>query len=259
MARTYVVTGSASGIGLATKSLLEERGGRVIGVDLRGADVISDLGTRPGRESMVAEVTKLTDGRLDGVVAVAGLSIPTAVTARVNFFGTVATLEGLRPLLSRSAAPRAVMVSSVALLFPIDKELSDAFDAGDETQAAHLAELLSGGARGGPIYFSSKRALVHWLRRAAPTPEWAGAGIALNAIAPGMTITPMTAHLRETEESRRAADAAMPQPLNGPAEPIVMARMLAWLASEENSHLCGQVIFVDGGFEAARRGVAPFI
>jgi NAD(P)-dependent dehydrogenase (short-subunit alcohol dehydrogenase family) len=175
----------------------------------------------------------------------------------VNFFGAIGTLNGLRPLLARSPAPRAVTVSSVGLLFDIDGPLLAAFDAGDEEGATRIAEALAGGKPGGPIYFSSKRALAHWVRRMAPGPEWAGAGIALNAIAPGMTITPMTAHVRETEESRKAAEVAMPQPLNGAAEPIVMARILAWLASEENSHLCGQIIFIDGGFEEARRGIAP--
>ena len=47
--RTYVLTGSASGIGRSTKELLESQGRRVIGVDLRNADVIADLGTPAGR------------------------------------------------------------------------------------------------------------------------------------------------------------------------------------------------------------------
>jgi hypothetical protein len=38
------------------------------------------------------------------------------------------------------------------------------------------------------------------------------------------------------------------------AEAIVPARLLAWLVSEENTHLCGQVVFVDGGSDAVIRG-----
>ena len=37
-------------------------------------------------------------------------------------------------------------------------------------------------------------------------------------------------------------------------EAAVPARLLAWLVSEENSHLCGQVVFIDGGTDAATRG-----
>jgi len=43
-------------------------------------------------------------------------------------------------------------------------------------------------------------------------------------------------------------------PLNGIAEPIVVAHLLAWLGSDENTHLCGQVVFVDGGGDAVIRG-----
>jgi NAD(P)-dependent dehydrogenase (short-subunit alcohol dehydrogenase family) len=45
----YVVTGAASGIGAATARYLRHGGSRVIGCDLRGADVIADLTTGEGR------------------------------------------------------------------------------------------------------------------------------------------------------------------------------------------------------------------
>ena len=53
MSRTYVVTGSASGIGRATTDLLTERGHRVIGVDVRDADVVADLSTAEGRSVLL--------------------------------------------------------------------------------------------------------------------------------------------------------------------------------------------------------------
>jgi NAD(P)-dependent dehydrogenase (short-subunit alcohol dehydrogenase family) len=64
----------------------------------------------------------------------------------------------------------------------------------------------------------------------------------------------MVAPLMETEEARAGLAAMVPMPLNGFAEPIVVARLLAWLASEENTHLCGQVVFVDGGSDVVIRG-----
>jgi len=57
MSRTYVVTGSASGIGKATKELLEERGEKVIGVDIHDADVVVDLCTASGRTELVEKVS----------------------------------------------------------------------------------------------------------------------------------------------------------------------------------------------------------
>ncbi|HBU42509.1 MAG TPA: short-chain dehydrogenase, partial [Microbacterium sp.] len=97
--RTYVVTGAASGIGKATADLLVERGDRVIGVDLHDSDVEVDLTTTEGRERLVVEVNRLSGGRIDGILAIAGLAVPAPATVGVNYFGMVATLEGLRPLL----------------------------------------------------------------------------------------------------------------------------------------------------------------
>ncbi|GAA3863048.1 SDR family oxidoreductase [Leifsonia kafniensis] len=256
MSRTYVVTGAASGIGKATSELLTSQGHTVIGVDLRGSDVNVDLTTDAGRTAMVDQVTEISEGRIDAVVAVAGLAAPIVATASVNYFGAIATLEGLRPLLLKSDAPRAVTVASMASLHPHDEILLQAFLDGDEAAArARALELQEEGPEvGHKIYSTSKQALARWVRTTAPTADWAGAGIPLNAIAPAVVLSPMTADLVATEEGRKALTAQVPMPLNGPMQPVVPARLLAWLSSEENSHLCGQVIFIDGGFDAIVRG-----
>jgi NAD(P)-dependent dehydrogenase (short-subunit alcohol dehydrogenase family) len=142
-----------------------------------------------------------------------------------------------------------------------------AFQAMDEARAVEIADSISGGIPGGAghaqenarnpgelIYNTAKRALVSWVRHTAPSPEWAGAGIALNAIAPGLIDTPMAAGAFVDDEARNATLEAIPMLLNGPAQAVVVARLLAWLVSEENSHLCGQIIFLDGGAEAIARG-----
>lgn len=255
MERTAVITGSASGIGRAAAELLAERGYRVIGVDIAGADINVDLTTPEGRETLVAEVTERSGGTVDVVIANAGLSSPTVATAAVNFFGAVATLAGLRPLLAASPAPRAVATTSMAALFPPDEALLQAFLAEDEPAAlARAAELADDPAQANLIYGTSKQALARWLRRVAPTPEWAGAGIALNAVAPGVVATPMTFDLTGTEEAKAALLQRVPMPLNGIFEPGDVAALMAWLVSEENAHLCGQVIYIDGGSDAVIRG-----
>ncbi|MFD5600973.1 SDR family oxidoreductase [Leucobacter sp. NPDC058333] len=253
--RTYLVTGAASGIGKATAELLISRGERVIGADLQGTDISADLSTSEGRQALVAQAKELSGGVIDGVIAVAGLSHPIPVTASVNYYGALATLEGLRPLLLNSAAPRAVAVDSMASLQTHDEELVEIFLHGTEEEAlARSATLAEKPETGHQIYSSSKRALARWLRTAATTDEWAGAGIPLNAIAPGVVLTPMTRELVATPEGRAALNEKVPMPLNGPFEAEVAARLLTWLAGVENSHLCGQIIFVDGGFDALLRG-----
>jgi NAD(P)-dependent dehydrogenase (short-subunit alcohol dehydrogenase family) len=265
MRRTYVVTGSASGIGAATARLLRKRGFKVIGCDLRKADVIGDLATPKGRAAMVEGVTRLSRGKIDAIIANAGGG-PPETSLSLNFFGAVATLEGLRPLLAASPAPRAVAVSSVASLRPGIPGLVDALLASDEAKAIAFAKDAIARRRGTPanplpddvqtpldLYGNAKQALQIWCRRAAAKPEWAGAGIALNVVALGFFDTPAAAYVLNDPASRAAM--ARMVPLRGafPGRAEDAAALLAWCASAENSHLTGQLLFADGGLECLAR------
>ena len=256
MNRTYVVTGAASGIGKATAALLTEQGHTVIGTDVRDAAIVADLSTAAGRDHLVQEVTRLSGGSIDAIVAVAGLATPTAATVAVNYYGTLATLEGLRPMLLASPHPRAVAVTSMAALFPPDEALLNELLDGSEANAmARAVELEEGGAeQSAAIYGTTKRALSRWIRRHAPSSEWAAASIPLNAVAPGVVYTPMTADLTKDAASSAQVAAMVPMPLNGFFEPEGVATLLAWLTSEDNAHLCGQIIYIDGGSDAVLRG-----
>jgi len=97
MQRITVVTGAASGIGAATTRWLRQRGGRVISSDLHDADVIADLATPEGRTALMDGVARLSHGRIDAIIANAGGG-PPEKSLQLNFFGAVATLDGLRPL-----------------------------------------------------------------------------------------------------------------------------------------------------------------
>lgn len=247
--RTYVVTGSASGIGAATAERLRAAGHRVIGVDLRDADVEADLADDAGRRAMAAGVAEASGGSVDAVVACAGISRDSSSTISVNFFGAVATLELLQPLLSHGVAPRAVVVGSVASILGADVAVVDACLTGDEAEARRLTDRNPSMA-----YLTSKTALCRWVRRQAPTSAWAGAGIALNAVAPGTVLTPMTAGLLASDGGRELVDSAVPMPLNGHAPPEAVAAVLDFLTTAGNTHVTGQVVFVDGGADAVLRG-----
>lgn len=249
MPRTYVVTGSASGIGRALTDRLAGEGHRVVGVDVADAVVVADLATQEGRRAMVEEVRAATGGVVDAVVANAGVQHDDELAVRVNYFGAVATLEGLRPLLAEGTDPRAVATCSVAVLGPLDEPLVDACLAGDEEAAVEAAA-----STGLLTYGSTKRALARWMRRVAATEAWAGAGIALNAVGPGVIETPMTRELLASAEGRELVDTAVPMPLSGHGRPEDVAAAIAWLASPENRLACGQVLFVDGGADVVQRG-----
>jgi len=252
--RTYAVTGAASGIGAAAAQYLRQCGARVIACDLHDAGVLADLTTSEGRAALVDGVTRLCGGRLDAIVANAGGG-PAETMLSLNFFGAVATLEGLRPLLQASPAPRAVVVTSISSLGPTDPALVDACLAGDEAAASAAADAeLATGKSALDLYGSAKHALTRWCRREARGPQWAGGGIPLNVVAPGIIDTPAAAYILSDPELRARMGAMIPLRDAYPGPPEAMAALLAWCVSPENSLMTGQVLFADAGFEVLRRG-----
>jgi NAD(P)-dependent dehydrogenase (short-subunit alcohol dehydrogenase family) len=247
--RTYLITGSASGIGAATADLAEQRGGHVIRCDLRDADIEVDLSTADGRRTLIDRAAGF--GIIDAVLAVAGGGQRGII--ETNYFGALATVEGLRPRLLASDAPRAVVVSSTASLMPADNDVVERCLAGDEPGAIAAAASLPPDGSPNP-YGCAKRALTRWVRRAAPSADWGGAGIPLNVVAPGVIDTPAADYITKNPDVRAMIEARSPQPLGFPGRPEWVGELLLWLASAENRFVTGQIIFCDGGADAAIMG-----
>jgi NAD(P)-dependent dehydrogenase (short-subunit alcohol dehydrogenase family) len=255
--RTIAVTGSASGIGASLVGLLRESGHRVIGVDLHDADVVADLATTTGRAGAVRQVQELARGALDGLATCAGLASSSMDEARilaVNYFGTAELLRRLRPVLAAGTRPAAVAIASWALLQ--DTPLPQAIEACLAFDEARALALVSEDPRADTVraaYATSKNAVARLVRQWAPTPEWAGCGIALNTIVPAVTRTPMIAERLAAPDKARALLALMPSPTGRIAEAVDVAEPIAYLLSGRARQLIGQTIFVDGGLEALRR------
>ncbi|WP_435298955.1 SDR family oxidoreductase [Timonella sp. A28] len=255
MTRTNVVTGAASGIGKATAQLLASRGENVITVDIHNADITADLSTEEGRNHYVEHIHARTAGKIDAVYAIAGLALPEPATIAVNYFGALATITPLHDLLVESDSPRVVLTSSIASYMGYDEPLLNALLHNDEPYALQLAqELAADDLRKNLIYGTSKHALTRWIRANAVKDEWAGRGIAVNGVAPGLIRTPMTQDLLANDESRTAVEEQCPAPYHGPvAQPEWIASTLAFLGSPDNMFITGQVLFTDGGAEALAR------
>lgn len=248
---TTVVTGSASGIGAAVRAQLLAAGERVIGVDLHDAEVLADLATPSGRQDAVREVLALASQGLSGAVTCAGLGPlpdrPAELLVSLNHFGTVEVLEGLKPALRRGSSAVAISSNSTTVQPGVSQALVEACLAGDEDAARALAtgtETMEG------AYPATKAAVARWVRRQAPA--WIADGVRLNAVAPGLVETAMTAQMR-ADATVAPLLAAFPLPMGRGATAAEVAEVVCWLLGPGAAVVVGSLVVCDGGTDALLR------
>jgi len=245
--RNIVITGSASGIGLATKDMLEAAGDRVVGIDIKDAEVIADLSTPEGRKHAIDKALELTGGDIDGLVLSAGLSgmtTPGDVTISVNYFGSVDLMDALQPAMVGRPNPCVVcLVSTSSRFVEFDDPMIDALFEGDEEKCQKMILEMDKGAG----YRYAKHALARLIRHRAS--EWASTGVRVTACVPGMTDTPMVDSLKEDPELGPILD-VMTSPMGRNGTPQEMAGVIGFLLSDAASFINGTMIWVDGAQDA---------
>ena len=252
--KSIVVTGAGSGIGRAAALLFAGEGGRVIVADIADAagetaQMIAAAGgvahairmDAGAEEDVVRTVALAVDrfGGLDVMFANAGIS-----GGMANIFDTDVALitEVLRvnligPYLAiKHAAPR------------IAERAGATGRGGAIVLTASVAGLRSGA--GSPAYSASKAGVINLAMVAAQ--QLSGSNVRVNAICPGLTETGMTKptfdHARDAGKTERLGRL---NPLRRGAQPEEVARVAAFLASDDASYVNGQAIAVDGGLSSS--------
>ncbi len=249
------MTGAASGMGRAVTEKLTAAGHTVIDVDIVDATVRADLSTPAGRLDAAAAVLERCGGRLDGAVMAAGLGPAPdrerpRLIAEVNYFGVVELLEAWRPALAATDAAKVVVfASNSSTTVPmVPGRAIRGFLDGDIDRV--LGTLRIFGKQAPTFaYAASKIAISRWVRRTAVTPEWAGAGIRLNAIAPGAVLTPLLEKQLATPAEAKQIK-RFPVPIGGFGDAGHLADWVVFMLSDAAAFLCGSVVFVDGGSDA---------
>lgn len=248
---TYALTGGASGIGASLAKLLREQNHRVINVDIRDADIIADLANTEGRQAAVAGVRERAPEGLDGLVPLAGVAGSTpagTLITSVNYFGTVALVEGLRDLVARRQGVIVLLCSNSAPMSSPDSRLLQSLLAGDEPEALKIAAEDDDGMH----YMVGKRALAYWMRRNVMA--FARDGIRMNAVAPGPIDTPMTKPLFDDPEMAGIMQHLVEStPLGRTGQPEEISTVIHFLLGPQSTYICGSVLYVDGGYDAATR------
>jgi meso-butanediol dehydrogenase / (S,S)-butanediol dehydrogenase / diacetyl reductase len=243
--KTILITGAGSGIGAACVRRLVDEGASVVAADIRKEDVdrvVSEFGATSrvysakvdvsNREQVNALVSDALErfGTLDGLVNSAG----------IRGVGTVLDFD---PELWHK-------VISVNLdgTFNVCQAFARATTP-SKTSAAIVNVSSGAGIRGVPnrlAYAASKFGVCGITQTMAL--ELAPLGIRVNAVAPGMIRTPMTAVMFEDPENEKRIRAAHPLGREGTAEEV--ASTIAFLLSADASFITGVVLPIDGGATA---------
>lgn len=246
--RTALVTGAARGIGLATTERLLQEGWRVALLDIDGENLeatVARLARPDAILSITADVSEPAQvkaavqqvadrfGRLDALVNNAGIAIfkPLLETTfedwskvlAVNLSGPFLCTQAAAPLMAAGGGGAVVNITSISGL------------------RASTLRVAYGTSKAGLAQLTKQQAI-----------ELAQHGIRVNAVAPGPVDTAM-AKAVHSPEIRAAYHDAVPLARYGLESEL--AEVIAFLCSERASYVTGQVVAVDGGFEATGIGL----
>lgn len=239
-----IVTGAARGIGLATTKLFLEEGWQVAMVDRDEAELQNASAELPGTlpihcdvsvpsmvEAMVS-IVRSTFGRIDALINNAGVAI-------------------FKPLEETDFdAWRTVMATNLDGVFLCTQMVIPALkeSRGSIVNIASISALRASTLR--VAYGTSKAAVVHLTKQLAV--ELGDYGVRVNCVSPGPVKTKLAEAVHSPEIIKAYYDGI---PLNRSATELDIAETVVFLCSTKASYITGQMIAVDGGFDATGIGL----
>ncbi len=238
-----IVTGGASGMGAATARELVTAGARVFIVDKNvvlatafaeeiGADVlIGDVSDSLFCEQVVEKVVEKY-GRLDILVNAAGIIV------RADALGT------------SDEQWQRVMNVNVSGVFYLSRAAVKVMKAQGKGAIVNFGSIWGGVGAAGVVAYCTSKGAVHQLTRAMAL-DHVKDGIRINAVCPGEVNTPMLASERSepvTEEMLQRIASTVP--MQRLADPVEIARVVLFLASDDASYMTGAMVNVDAGYTA---------
>jgi NAD(P)-dependent dehydrogenase (short-subunit alcohol dehydrogenase family) len=245
--RVALITGAASGIGLATAQRFLSEGARVAAADMNGHGLEAEFSGRDGAITVAGDVSEAAAAARMAAAAVESFG---AIDILVNCAGIARytnflelPLEEWQLVQDVNSTGTFLMAQAVARHMvaqgPVDHSRAIVNIASVE---AHVVLASSGHPQ---VHYNASKGAVHMTTRALAI-ELAPHGIRVNSICPGLTETPLAAYALATPERR--ASISKQVPLGRVAQPREIAAAALFLASEDASYVTGEALVVDGGF-----------
>jgi len=244
--KVVAVIGAGSGIGAAVAMAVGAQGGHTVCCDLKAESAeasasairaaggaadsaVLDINDEPGVTAALAALAA-THGHLDGLVCTPAINVRKPMlkytgeefdrVVAVNLRGNFNVLTAAGRIMTAQGSGSIVLFSSIRALVT---------------------------EPGQSVYGMTKAGIVQLAKSAAT--EWATSGVRVNAIAPGVTETPLTAPIKANAEWYHAY--AAKSPMNRWARADEMAGPTVFLLSDAASYVTGTILYVDGGWTAA--------
>jgi NAD(P)-dependent dehydrogenase (short-subunit alcohol dehydrogenase family) len=235
-----IVTGAASGIGLACAQGLLEAGHRVCAADLN--PVPEQSLTPEHRTRLLAVGADVTDAASCRSIAQQAMARFGSVNGVIHM-AAVHSTDTWREL-SADAFNRTLAVN-VTGSFLVAQAVAEVMTDGGAIVLASSGSIsmsgVGGHGRGGPAYVSSKAAIIGLTRALARS--LAPLNIRVNAVSPGSTDTAMTASYSD-EARRKVAERTLVHRIGRPEE---IAAVAMFLISDAASYVTGEIVNVNGG------------
>jgi NAD(P)-dependent dehydrogenase (short-subunit alcohol dehydrogenase family) len=239
MSTIALVTGASGGIGRALAHRLHAQGLRVAAVG-RDASRLADIDAA----ARIAADTTTPEGAALAVAACQE-ALGAAPTLLAHCVGSTLIAPLHR---TRTDAYREVMrINLDSAVFMLQAWIA-ALQGGPGAAVFASSVVARIGVANHEAIAAAKGGVEAMVRSAAAT--YASQGVRVNAVAPGMTETPMTAGMLKMPAMREGA--ARQYPLVGIQTADQVGEVMAWLLGDGAARLTGQVIAVDGGFTTVR-------
>ena len=239
MTAIALITGASGGIGRALARQLHAQGCRVAAVG-RDASRLADVDA----DVRIAADTTTPDGAALAITACQE-ALGAAPTLLAHCVGS--TLIAPLHRTGLDAYREVMRVNLDSAVFKLQAWLA-ALQGGPGAAVLASSVVARIGVANHEVIAAAKGGIEALVRSAAAT--YAAQGVRVNAVAPGLTETPMTARMLKLPAMREGA--ARQYPLGGVQTADQVADAIGWLLGEGAARLTGQVIAVDGGFTTVR-------